>query len=265
MLRRDPWYRREAFERGLARAGFEVVQGEPASAAAGDVLLIWNRYRHWHEAASSFERGGGTVLVAENGYLGAGGSSPKFDVHPGGPRPEHYYALGIGWHNGRGRWAAGGPERLNALGVDLKPWRTSGDHILVCPNRSFGVGEQVMAVDWAARRAEQLRRSTARPVRIRTHPGNDAPRRGLEDDLAGAWAVVVWSSSVAQHALAAGIPTFIDAPWQIVKDAGASGSVDAPVTPDRRSAFERMAWAQFRLEEIETGEPFRSCLLPTTG
>jgi hypothetical protein len=257
MLRREPWYRREAFERGLARAGYEVVAGAPAGATPGDVVLIWNRYGHWHETALHVERAGGAVLVAENGYLGKGGSSPKFDVHPGGPQPAHYYALGVGWHNGRGGWPSGGPERLNALGVELAPWRTDGEHVLVAPNRSFGVGEQVMPADWAERTAARLRAQTKRPVRIRAHPGNNRPARGVEQDLQGAWAVVVWSSSVAQHALAAGIPTFIEAPWQIVKGAGASGPVDAPVTPERRPVFERMAWAQWALEEIETGEPFR--------
>lgn len=261
MLRREPWYRREAFERGLARAGYQVVVGEPERVAPADILLIWNRYGRWHEAATRFERCGGTVLVAENGYLGKGGSSPKFDVHPGGPKAEHYYALGIGWHNGRGTWPTGGPERLHALGVELAPWRTAGEHILVCPNRSFGVGIQVMAEAWAERRAAQLRTHTRRPVRIRVHPGNNRPARSLDEDLKGAWAVVVWSSSVAVHALAAGIPTFIEAPWQIVKDAAAiRWEGDDPVTRERRPVFERMAWAQWQLQEIETGEPFRRLL-----
>jgi hypothetical protein len=258
LIRDRPWYRRQAFELGLKRAGYEVLQRHPARGAPGDVLLIWNRYGGNHEIAAQFERQGGTVLVAENGYIGQGGVPPKFDVHPAGPQPGSYYALALGWHNGRGRWPAGGPERLNALGVELNPWRTEGDHILVCPNRSFGVGEQVMHPDWGQRCAERLRKHTKRPVRVRWHPGNDAPKRALSEDLKGAWAVVVWSSSVALHALAGGIPTFIEAPWQVVKGAGASGSVDDPLVPDRLPAFERMAWAQYTCAEIESGYPFQS-------
>ena len=260
LLRRDPWYRREAFELGLKRAGHEVLVRSPDRGRAGDVMLIWNRYGSVHELALRFESEGGRVLVAENGYIGAGGTSPKFDVHPKGPQAGSYYALSEAYHNGRGRWPSGGPERLNALGLNLAPWRAEGEHILVCPNRAFGVGEQVMHPDWAERCATRLRKGTKRPVRIRSHPGNDAPKRPLSEDLKGAWAVVVWSSSVAVHALAAGVPTFIEAPWQIVKAAGASGAVDAPVLPDRQPVFERMAWAQWRLDEIETGEPFRRLL-----
>lgn len=262
-IREAPCYRRQAFELGLKRAGYEVLRKYPDRGRAGDVLLIWNRYGSNHEIAARFEREGGIVLVAENGYLGHRGSSPKFDVHPGGPKPWHYYALAKGFHNGRGWWPAGG-ERFSQLEVELKPWRTEGEHILVCPNRSFGVGEQVMHPDWSKRVAERLAKHTTRPVRVRGHPGNDQPKCGISEDLAGAWAVVVWSSSVALHALAAGIPTYIEAPYQVVKGAGASGPVEAPVAPDRLPHFERMAWAQWTLAELESGEPFR-CLLQPAG
>lgn len=265
LIREAPWYRRQAFEAGLKRAGYEFFHRMPDRASRGDVLVIWNRYGGNHEIAARFEREGGVVLVAENGYLGAGGSSPKFDVHPGGPKPWHYYALARGFHNGRGTWPEGGPERFEALGVELKPWRTHGEYILLCPNRSFGVGEQIMPANWAERAAERIRRQTKCPVRIRKHPGNDEPKANpLARDLEGARAVFVWSSSVALHALAEGIPTYIAAPYQVVKAAGASGPLDAIVAPERRPVFERMAWAQWRLEEIESGEPFRN-LLPPAG
>ncbi len=264
LIREAPWYRRQAFEVGLQRAGYEVLSGSAARGKPGDVLLVWNRYGGHHEIALQFERAGGTVLVAENGYLGKGGSSPKFDVHPHGPKPEHYYALSIGWHNGRGRWPNGEEDRFAALGVELAPWRNDGEHVLVCPNRSFGVGEQVMHPDWGARCMQRLRKQTKRPIRIRDHPGNDRPKRGVEVDLQGAWAVVVWSSTVGVHALAAGIPTFVEAPFWVMKGASASGTVDAPKTPDRLPHFRSMAWQQWKLAEIETGEPF-SRLLSAAG
>jgi hypothetical protein len=260
LIRSQPYYRKQAFEEGLRKAGFEVVADRPQSGKPGEVLVIWNRYGDLHSLAERFESGGGRVLVAENGYLGRGGSVPKFDVHPGGPKPGHYYSLSWGWHNGRGQWPSGGHERFEALEVDIKPWRTDGDHILVCANRSFGVGKQVMPADWAKTASERLRRETKRPVVVRDHPGNNAPQRTLKADLRGAWAVMVWSSSVAVHALLEGIPTYIQAPFQVVKGAGASGPVDAPSVPDRRPHFERLAWSQWTVEEIQSGEPFAALL-----
>ena len=264
LIRSQPWYRRSAFCTGLKRAGLAVVDHAPVKPERTTLLVIWNRYAGNHELATQVEKAGGTVWVAENGYLGAGGTSPKFDVHPGGPKAHHYYALARGFHNGRGTWPQGGPERFNILGVELKPWRTEGEHILICPNRSFGVGAQVMHPDWATRTAERIKKHTKRPVRIRNHPGNDAPKRTLTEDLANAWAVVVWSSGAAVHALAAGIPTYIEAPWQILKGAAALGHIEAPTCPQRAPFFERMAWAQWTVAEIESGDAARH-LLSATG
>jgi hypothetical protein len=260
LIREQPWYRRDAFIHGMNAAGMQVYCEQPKQPDKETLLLIWNRYAHWHEAAIRVERAGGRVLVAENGYLGTGGVSPKFEVHPSGPKPGSYYALSEGWHNGRGKSPEGGPERFKALGVRLKPWREKGEHILICPNRSFGVGEQVMPPDWAERCLARLRGSSGRPVRVRHHPGNDAPKRPLSEDLKGAWAVVIWSSSCGVHALLEGIPVFCEAPYWILKGAAAGGTVDTPSLPDRLPHFERMAHAQWTLSEIQTGEPFRRLL-----
>lgn len=261
-LRAAPWYRRQAFDEGLKRAGYEVFPGPPTSSARGDLLLVWNRYGNSHEQASRFERGGGTVLVCENGYLNGDGGSPKFAVHPRGPKPTDYYAIGMGFHNDAGRVPAGGPERWTALGVSLKPWRQDGGHILVCANRSFGVAERVMPQDWAVRTAERLKKITKRPVRVRLHPGNDAPRTPLQRDLEGAWAMVIWSSSSGVHALVEGIPVFCLAPYWIAKGATCAdlGLVDTPPLPDRLPALQRMAWGQWQLQEVEAGMAFRLLL-----
>ncbi len=257
VLKPQPWYRKEAFCKGLAAAGYEVLERSPDRGRPGDLLVQWNRYSSNAAIASRFESEGGRVLIAENGYLNADGSAPKFSVHPGGPKPSDHYAIGIGFHNDAERVLPGGPERWAKLGIELKPWRTDGEHILVAPNRSFGVPERTMHPDWAQRTAAALAKQTRRQVRIREHPGNNAPRRALSEDLKNCWAVFVWSSSVAVHALAAGIPTYIEAPFQILKGASASGPVDAPVMPERLPHFERMACGQFTCAELESGEPFR--------
>lgn len=260
LIRSQPWYRREAFARGLSAAGFEVIEGRVEPARAGDVLLIWNRYGDKHFLAVEWEKRGGIVLVAENGYLGANGSVPKWDVHPRGPSQWDYFALARWFHNDDQRWEVGGGERWKALGIELRPWRTSGEHVLVLPNRPFGPPGRAMPSGWAEAAATRLRRETKREVRIRAHPGNDAPRRPLAQDLIGAWAAVVWSSSAGVHALVAGIPTFSEAPAWSMHSAAAKGPIDAPFAPERLPAFERLAWGQWTCSEIESGEPFRRLL-----
>lgn len=266
LIREAPWYRKQAFAQGLKKAGYEVLLRGPDRARVGDVVLIWNRYNATHDMAARFERDGGTVLVAENGYLNGDGGSPKFAVHPRGPKPADYYAIGVGFHNDESRVIAGGPERWAALGVVLKPWRTDGEHVLVCPNRGFGVPERVMHPDWADLVAQQIRKVTKRPVRIRRHPGNDAPKRSLAEDLRGAWCTVIWSSSSGVHALVEGIPVICCAPYWIAKAATTADvtAVDAPPLLDREAAFRRLACGQWQLQEIESGEPFAH-LLPAAG
>ena len=258
LLRQDPWYRRQVFVDGLKACGHEVLLRRPDAMSKDTILLIWNRYAAVHELALQAERAGATVIVAENGYLGYEGVSPKFDVHPQGPKPGSFYSLSLGWHNGRGRWHVGEWNRFPALGVTIKPWRTKEGYQLVCPNRSFGVGEQLMHPDWAARKESSLRKAGFL-VKVRVHPGNNQPRNPLSADLEGASGVHIWSSSSGVHALLEGIPVFCDAPYWIMKEAAANSKPQV----DRHVAFERLAWAQWTCEEIASGEPFRHLLSAT--
>ena len=260
LIRNQPWYRCEAFVAGLESAGHRTQLKRPSHPSKNTLLVIWNRYGEWHEIASTVEAAGGKVIVAENGYLGIGGTSPKFDVHPHGPKDWHYYALAMSHHNGGGAWPDGDGSRWDALKIELKPWRESNKgYLLICPNRSFGVPGRMMHPDWAQRKADALRkRFPGVEVRVRAHPGNNSPARPLSEDLLGARAVYVWSSTAGLHSLIDGIPTFSDAPFWVAKEAAWKDFEDSP--PDRLPVFQRLAWAQWTLREIYAGIPFRHLL-----
>lgn len=260
MIREQPHYRRDAFVSGLRAVGYDVRMGGPRDAQPGDVLVGWNRYTETHEIASRFEKAGGIYVCAENGYLGPGGISP----HEMGPR--EWYALAIGGHNGSGTWAVGGPERWQALHVDLKLWRADGEHILVCPNRAFGRPDLIMPLGWDRKVVERLQRVTKRPIRVRPHPGNGAHKTPLKADLDGAWACVIWSSSAGVQALIRGIPVICESPAWICRLAArlhGSGDVDTQESTQnvrRRAALHRLAWAQWHVSEISSGDAFRHLL-----
>lgn len=248
-IRSDPVYRRDAFCKGLAAVGCDVVLGGTPQGRPGDWLVIWNRYGAFHEMATRFERDGGGVIVAENAYLGLDRADRK------------RYAIALYGHNGSGAWySEPDATRWNALGIDVQPWRKDGEHILVCPNRGFGRPDLIMPGTWVERTVEDLRRFTRRPVRVRPHPGNAPPQIPLEDDLRNAWAVVVWMSSAGCHALVAGVPVFCCGPTWIAYDAASRGglrTIDNPQLPDRMPTLHRLAWAQWHVEEIARGEPFQ--------
>jgi hypothetical protein len=250
LIRAQPHYRREAFVDGLRACGYPVVEVPPSRGAPGDVLVIWNRYGTNELLADRFEADGGTVLVAENGYLGHDAQGRQ------------HYALARHGHNGSGQWTAGGPERWQALGLALQPWRMAGDHVLVCPNRTFGMKGLAMPDHWAEETVAELRRYTRRPIRVRKHPGNwqaNPPKVSLAEDLTGAWCVVIWSSSCGVHALLAGIPVIACAPWWICKRAAGEHlhDVEAPPLEPREPTLQRLAWAQWSVDELASGEPFR--------
>lgn len=245
-LRPLPHYRREAFAEGLKAEGYRIeLSDPPGQVAREDVVVIWNRYGTGELTALAADRAGAAVLVAENAYLGEG------------------YALALDQHNGAGRWFPGGPERWGALGLEPAPWRRDGDHILLLPQRGIGPNGVAMPMGWTEETLAALRGRTRRPLRVREHPGRHAPERSLEDDLAGAWCAVTWGSGAGLRALLAGVPVFNQLPRWIGATAAtplSGADLERPRRGDRLGMLQRLAWAQWSVEEIARGVPFRHLL-----
>lgn len=216
--------RRAAFHAGLAACGYRPIEGLPGDFADGDVLVTWNRIGHGDTVARQFEARGLPVLVAENATWGNGFAERR------------WYTIARGWHNTAGCFPVGGPERWDSLGVVLDRWRTHGETV-VLPQR--GIGANGMPRNWTA------------PGRVRRHPGT-APAIELEQDLARAGKVVTWGSGAAVKALVWGIPVESHMPnWIAEQDNTDAG---------RLAMFRRLAWAQWTLDEIADGLPFRRLL-----
>lgn len=222
-----------AFTLGLERCGYTVLNEVTTRPKKGDILVTWNRIRDGQRAACAFESRGLPVLVTENASWG--------NDFLGG----HWYSLARDYHNTAGRFPYGGPERWDALGVDLMPWRTGGDEVVILPQRGIGPSGVAMPCGWPQR----ARAATG--GRIRAHPGTRTCMP-LQDDLARALRVMTWGSGAAIKALLWGIPVQSDMPGWI----GEQDNTDT----DRLAMFRRLAWAQWRLSEIETGEPFARLL-----
>jgi len=246
LIRSAPHYRADAFASGLRAIGAELV----TDYREASVLVLWNRYSDFARQADQVERRGGTVLVAENGYLG--------NEFVG----DRWYAISRTHHNGAGWWPDGGPERWDSLGVELAPWR-DGREVVVLPQRGIGPVGVAMPGQWARDAMQRIPRMTKRPARVRPHPGvNDCIP--LAEDLADAWAAVTWGSGAAIKALALGVPVFHDFPDWIGAPAARPlrDMAAGPLRDDeaRLGMFRRLIWAQWRLSEIESGEAF-ACLL----
>lgn len=237
-----------AFKAGCERAGYRVTNHFGLDKlGSGDLLLTWNRHMGTDHICQRAEKRGVQILVAENGYIGAD------------PHGKQFYALALGHHNGAGSWKLGKDDRWGKIGVPLKDWRTQGQHVLLLPQRGIGEPGVRMPARWAETTSALVRAHTKRPVITRRHPGRlHIP---LEPDLANAWCAITWASGAGIKATAAGIPVFHDFPQWIGGAAatplrnkkGSLADLEQPFLGDRLPMFQRLAWAQWSLAEIESG------------
>jgi hypothetical protein len=243
----SPKYRWDAFAQGFRTLGY-IISPQPSSGPnPTDVLVIWNRHRH-HNEALKYEAVGAKVIVAENGYIGADSLG----------RP--LYALALNYHNGPGRWPSGHEDRWAICGIKCQPWRTGGKHILVLPQRGIGPAGVAMPRNWPDRIVTRLRSVTSRNIVVRPHPGMDRP--SLRPDLNSCWAAVTWGSGAAIKAIVAGIPVFYELEGWIGAAAAKCGidDIENPFLGDREPMLNRLANAQWSVEEIATGGPLKRLL-----
>lgn len=238
-LREQPHYRREAFAAGIKRLGYTPCFGTTCAPRDSDVLIIWNRFGAAGNAANAFERIGAPVLVAENGYMGNDFVNDR------------WYALSRSHHNGAGTWNNYGASRWDKLNVQLAPFRQQGQELVILPQRGIGEAGVAMPLNWVSTAI-----TANRHARIRQHPGINkcVP---LEHDLNKAYAVHTWGSGAAIKALAWGIPVISDMPHWIAKEASSClGALLNTCERTRLQTFRRLAWAMWRINEIESGFAF---------
>jgi hypothetical protein len=167
------------------------------------------------------------------------------------------------------------------IGLELQPWRTHGNHVLLCLQRNGGWSMAGFSTSaWAIQTIIALRKYTGRTLRIRSHPGDKGavrdcqqilqacsvlgiqnvtlsnPTSSLIDDLHNCWAVVNHNSSPSVGAAIEGIPVFVTDPThsQCAEIANTDlAQIETPNMPDRQSWIERLAQFHWSHEEISNG------------
>jgi hypothetical protein len=165
------------------------------------------------------------------------------------------------------------------LNISLKPWRTSGDHILICLQRNGGWSMRGLStLEWLDNTIHQIRQySRKRPIIVRAHPGDKkiksmltvnyknvhlSTKERLIDDLQNAWATVVYNSSPSVASLIEGIPTFLTDPVpQHSQTYGVANTdlsnLENPDMPNRQSWIERLAMCHWNFSELKSGEAWQ--------
>lgn len=245
--------RSHAFSDGCAQLGFVVNLGSPVSRLRhDDVVITWNLSARSYHSAQMAREGGGAHIVAENGYTG-------FDEHG-----QQHYAMALEGHCGSGRWFAPDDSRLKKLDIDFQPWRnTAHRKALVAEQRGIGSSLMKSPAHYGTSIVRELQKRGVEGI-IRPHPGAVKDANGpLMEALDGLDSLVVWSSNCATEALINGVPVYYSAPHIITAGAASKFATygNHNFTDEARyAAFSRLAWAQWTLDEIASGEAIDTLL-----
>ena len=171
------------------------------------------------------------------------------------------------------------PARWNKISKDLnlnlKPWRNSGNHILLCLQRNGGWSMGgISSIDWLNKTINDIRKYSNRPIVVRAHPGDKkiksilkinhknvslSTKENLVDDFRGAWATVVYNSSPSVASIIEGVPAFLtDSVPQHSQSFDVANTnisnIENPAILDRQSWIEKLSMCHWNFNELRSGE-----------
>jgi hypothetical protein len=164
------------------------------------------------------------------------------------------------------------------LGIELQPWRTQGNHILICLQRNGGWSMGGLdVIQWMNSTILEIRKYSNRPIIVRAHPGDKkisgylkinhklvslSVNPDFKDDLRNAWATVVYNSSPSVASIIEGIPAFLTDPYPQNSQSFAVANTDIskiedPVIVDRQAWVERLSMCHWKFDELKSGAAWK--------
>lgn len=164
------------------------------------------------------------------------------------------------------------------LNINLKPYRTQGEHILICLQRNGGWSMAGLSViDWLDVTVKKIQLISNRPIIVRPHPGDKkimrilklkyknvslSTKSSLLDDLKNAWATVVYNSSPSVASIIEGVPAFItDSEPKHSQSYSVANTdlnqIENPILHERQSWIERLAMCHWNFDELKSGEAWK--------
>lgn len=157
------------------------------------------------------------------------------------------------------------PSRFASLGVEIKPWRKSGSHIIVAGMSGKAAAmEGLQPEQWERQTIAALRKLTRRKIIYRPKPNWMGARpipgsvldkmTALELAFEDCHAIVTHHSNVAVDALMAGIPCICPGGVASLLSSHDLADIENPLMPDGREQWAcNLAWTQWSLEEMRNG------------
>jgi len=222
--------------------------------------------------------GGRTIIADSNLFLYKDTSDPGYFLR--------YSYDGVFPNTGEYCNSSTTDERWNIiqsqLNVTLRPYRQTGNHILLCLQRNGGwsmAGDDV--VTWTLLTINQIRQYSSRPIRIRVHPGDKQapvytneilrscathqykdiqisnPKTALTQDLKHCWAVVNHNSNPTVSALIEGFPVFVTDPEKSqCRDVANTdlSQIETPILFDRQAWIQKISQCHWSHAELRSGQ-----------
>lgn len=161
------------------------------------------------------------------------------------------------------------------LGITLKPYRQTGNHILLCLQRNGGWSMRGLPVmDWLDKTITEIRKYSKRHIVVRSHPGDkkvhtylklNHPNTSISNnklliqDFKNAWATVVFNSSPSVASAIEGVPIFLTDPKPEYSQSLSVANLDLskienPLLPDRQEWIEKLSMSHWNFDELRSGE-----------
>ena len=165
-------------------------------------------------------------------------------------------------------------DRAKDLNVELKPWKEPDKkrkYVLVCGQTYNDANvNDINYEEWLNETLNYLLEKSERRILYRPHPlenrGLFVPEgvkisheRTIEQDFALAATVVSYSSNSCVESVIEGIPSFVISKKSVAWDVANHdlSEINNPKTFDRDQWLNNLAYAQWNLEEIRQGLPFK--------
>ena len=260
----------EAFTQSLETAGEEIQLNCNGNS---DVTVIWSVL--WQGKMKGYQS------IWEECQKK---NTPVVVLEVGGIKRNETFKVGINGVNREADFAnqTFDGERWKKLNIELKPWRSTGDTIIICGqhHRSHQWRNNPTLNLWFEQQINEIRKHTDRPIVIRPHPRNPTgfdiskwknvtkvlPQRDyntvddtdFKETLKQAWAVVNYSSNPAMMSVFNGIPVFVSE-QSLCYDVGNTSlsNINNPAMPDRSNWANKLAYTEWTTEEIKQGLPWQ--------
>jgi len=255
----------EAFAQGVKNLGHEVVYHDTDA----DFYVIWSvlwlgRMQGNREIWNLAKKRKKSVIILEVGTL-VRGTTWKIGLG-------HVNALGYNFEKMNIDY-----ERSKKLGLTLKPWKKSGQNIVIFGQHSQSEqwATRLPVNEWLKNLVIEIKKYSNRPIIYRPHP-RDRFFQKIDDfstsmpikipdshdvydherELETTWCAINACSGVGVQAAINGIPIFCEKDslaWPVSIEN--LSNLENPLTPDRTVWFEKICNTEWTLSEITIGLP----------